>query len=171
MSMNLVAGAKKDVLARTHQTQRRPSPGQQKFRRPDICSASLDFEHDRLRRLRANREGDFMRLIAIAAALLCASTTAFGQTCTGLGSSTFCDNGLTGTRVGDSTFWSDGVSSTRVGDSKFYSDGTSARRVGGSTFYSDGTSATQVGDTTFFSNGRSALASAALPSATDPAAS
>jgi hypothetical protein len=36
MSMNLVAGTKKDVLARTHQTQRRPSPGRQKFRSPDI---------------------------------------------------------------------------------------------------------------------------------------
>ena len=97
-----------------------------------------------------------MRILILSAAFVLAIVSvATAQTCRTIGSSTFCDNGLSANRIGNSTFWNDGVSSNRIGNSTFNSDGTSSNRIGNSTFYNDGTSSNTIGDTTFFSNGRS----------------
>ena len=62
--------------------------------------------------------GRQMRFL-LAIAFTTITTIAHAQNCNMIGSSTFCDNGLSGNRMGNTTFWSDGTSS-RI---ELYADG------------------------------------------------
>ena len=118
---------------------------------PKIFLSALN-EADRRRIFLSLKQEGFMRILLLIASALLAGP-ALSQTCTNIGATVYCDNGLTGSSVGGTTYWSDGVTSSRIGGTTYWSDGTAASRVGGSTYYSDGTTATRIGGTTYFSDG------------------
>jgi hypothetical protein len=96
-----------------------------------------------------------LRLLSFGLVAMLASAPALAQTCSVIGNSITCDNGLSGQRTGNFTNWSDGTSSQRIGNFTYNSDGTSSQTTGDFTYYSDGTSSQRIGGFTSFSDGRS----------------
>ena len=56
-----------------------------------------------------------MQILLVLAFVAAVVGSASAQTCNTFGSSTRCDNGLSGQRLGNFTYWSNGSSSQRVG--------------------------------------------------------
>lgn len=101
---------------------------------------------------------DFLVLksaFAAAAAVFLLSNPAGAQNCSIVGSSMYCDDGVSSQTIGNNTYYSNGVTDQHIGNFTYGSDGLNSQRIGNSTYYNDGTSSRTNGNTTYFSDGSS----------------
>jgi len=71
------------------------------------------------------------KLIGFAlAAVLIPSFVQAQTTCQRIGTTTFCNNGLSSQRIGNTTFYNNGVTRQDIGNQSFYSNGPAASYPG-----------------------------------------